>query len=142
MKTIKFLLLIILLFPHSAFAHRVGLFCYLEENTLYGEGYFGGGGSVKNAKVEIYDLKNNNLVAETVTDDEGRFSLLLENIEDIKVVLTAGMGHRAEYILKTEIEEEKAKPYSGIKFYSIMIGIGAIIGVFYLLYILRRKNAS
>ena len=154
MKTIKFLLFIIFLFPHSAFAHRVGLFCYLEKGTLYGEGYFGRGDPVKNAKIEVHDIENNNLIAETLTDDKGKFSLPLKRgVKEIKVVLSASMGHRAEYTLKAEGTEEDAESYSKElnkfkKTYfkprlpSIMVGISCIAGIFYLLYLLRRRNAS
>lgn len=146
MKIIKFLLFGILLFPHSAFAHRVALFCYLEKGTLYGEGYFGRGDPVKNAKIEVYDTKDNTLIAETVTDNKGEFHLpLKKGVKEIKVVLSASMGHRAEYVLKTE-EEEKAAPSSPEEMFkpvfpSVVIGISCIAAIFYLLYLVRRRNA-
>jgi len=147
MKTIKFLLFIIFLFPHPAFAHRVGLFCYVEKGVLYGEGYFGRGDPVKNAKVEVYDTKNNDLTAETTTDDKGEFSLpLKKGVKEIKVVLLASMGHRAEYTLETESAKADAESHPKElfkpQFPSVVIGISCIAGIFYLLHLLRRRNAS
>ena len=154
MKTIQFILFIILLFSHSAFAHRVGLFCYLEKGVLYGEGYFGKGDPVKNAEIKVYDTRNNELIAETITDNKGEFSLpLKKGVKEIKVVLSASMGHRAEYILKSEETEADDETYSKElnkfkknyfkpRLPSIIVGISCIAGIFYLLYLLRRRNAS
>jgi len=198
--TLCFLFAVFLL-SFYVFAHGVNLFCYLEGDTLHGEGYFSGGSPAKNSRVEIYDIETNKLVTITTTDNEGKFSLILKEIKNLKIILLAGMGHKAEYILnpsrdmapeasgsgqrqavfKTanqegvgtgkadtqgniygyqpdyrkieEIVEKKTKPlheeliklekmYSRPNFSAIVGGIGWIVGIFSLLYLLKKKNAS
>ena len=130
----------LLAFSLPVFAHKVNLFCYLEDNTLYGEGYFSDGKPAKNSKVEIYDEGKDSLVATLFTDSDGRFSLSLNDIEKVKIFLYAGMGHKAEYIIGQGSRE--TAPASRIDLLNVLGGIAGIAGIFYLLYIARKKNAS
>ena len=175
-KKIFFILFIIAVFTTPAWAHKVNLFCYIEGGKLHGESYFSGGRSAQNAKVEVYDDTNDSLMATTLTDDAGKFSLTLEKIVPLKVILYAGQGHKTEFFVKpdrTEINNNKREtikseiqPYdiesvidkkikplqeriirlekeiSEPSLVTIIGGIGWIIGVFSLLYLLRRKHAS
>lgn len=175
-----FAVALFLIYPDTALAHKVNLFCYIENNTVQGEGYFSQGAPVKHATVEIYDAATETLVGKTNTDAQGTFSLPVHGTKDIKVVLIAGMGHRAEYLLsRSETPEaspteevhagsvvtafdynkiaaivhqeiqplrddfrrlEKRQSSPGIV--SIGGGLGWIVGIFSLLYLVRNKNAS
>ena len=179
-KLLFFTLLIILATPFPTFAHKVSLFCYRENDTVHGEGFFSQGSPVKNSTVEIYDLNTDTLVVTTKTDDEGMFSVPVHGTDNIKVVLVASMGHRAEYLLTetTALEEPSGKEtvvdsvrapldyekiaeivqkeiqplhdelrrlekqQSGPNVGEIVGGLGWIVGLFSLLYLLRKKNAS
>ena len=61
-RKIFFILFTIAVFSAPAWAHKVNLFCYVEGNKLYGESYFSGGRSAQNAKVEVYDDRNDSLI--------------------------------------------------------------------------------
>ena len=175
-----FLIMIFLSLP--VFGHRVNVFCWWEADTLYGEGYFSGGKAAKNSKVEIYDSESNKLIATVTTDEEGKFSLPFDSPKEVKAVLIASMGHRAEYVaLPQEVTEEKEvtsndeinlgesvqidynrieeivdkklhpvreeiiklkTQYAHPNFSTILGGIGYIVGIFSLLYLLKKKNAS
>lgn len=181
MRIILFLIVFISAFSSPVFAHRVNIFCYWEGFTLLGEGYFSGGNPVKNSKIEIYDRETGVLIATAFTDEEGKFSLPLETTRDLKVVLLAGMGHRAECVVSSNkiaetkesgvtvtthqedvgvvdykkiegIVEEKIGPLrekivsleeksKRPTVQSVLGGIGYIVGIFSLLYLLK-KNAS
>lgn len=99
------LLISIMLFFISATpccAHKVNLFCYREGSTVYGEAYYSGGKAAQESKVEAYDSTNNELLASTFTDKQGKFSFTVEKIVPLKVILHAGQGHKAEFILAPE----------------------------------------
>ncbi len=179
-NTIYFVLAVLLALPHLAFAHKVNLFCYIEDDTVYGEGFFSQGNPVKESIVEVYEAESNALVATTKTNDTGMFSAPLHGAENIRVVLDAGMGHRTEYLLTQsraaeeqfaaatveesmqvpldyrkieEIIQKEIRPLrddirrlekqqSGPDVAAIVGGLGWIVGIFSLLYLLRKKNAS
>ncbi len=115
-----FTFLIIIMMDVSVFAHKVNVFAYVEGEKIYTESYFNDGKKCIDSKIEVFDNYGNKLL-EGLTDEEGEFSfeVLLED-GDLKIVLTASMGHGAEYsILADElnsaarlIKEEHEKPVS------------------------------
>lgn len=111
MKRRTFLILLaIFVVTIPAWAHKVNIFCYVEGNELYGESYFSGGKAAQNAKVEVYDDRNDSLMATTSTDEEGKFSLILEKVVPLKVILYAGQGHKTEFFITPEnIEGSKTE---------------------------------
>ena len=104
----------------SVFAHKVNIFAYVEGEKIYTESYFNDGKKCINSKIEVFDNQGNKLL-EGLTDKEGEFSfeVLLED-GDLKIVLTASMGHRAEYSISADeirgstglIKEENEEPVS------------------------------
>lgn len=78
-----------------ALAHKVNLFAYVENNTVYTEGYFGDGKKVQNGRVEVFDEKGVKLL-EGTTDEGGQFVFEPPKRGDLRIVLHASMGHRAE----------------------------------------------
>jgi len=94
---------VLLLSPgHPALAHKVNLFCYFEDGVLKGEGYYGGGRPARNAAIEVYSLKGDALMATTQTDEEGRFSAEGGLVGPVRVIMKAGQGHRAEFVVEEE----------------------------------------
>lgn len=120
-----FTFLIIIMINISAFAHKVNIFAYVEGDKVYTESYFNDGKKCIESKIEVFDKQGNKLL-EGLTDQEGMFSfkIPLENVidGDLKLVLTASMGHRAEYIIRADelgdikglIEEKIEEPVSVI----------------------------
>ncbi|MCD6407612.1 hypothetical protein J7L87_01000 [bacterium] len=101
----KLLIFSFLFLAFSLYAHRVDIFPYIEGNKLMVECYFSDGTPAKNCKVEIYKGKEKILVGKT--DNEGIASFPIDKIKgEVKIVLVAGMGHRAKTIYRME-EEEK-----------------------------------
>jgi nickel transport protein len=92
--------------PSPAFAHRVTVYAWAEEDAIYGEGKLGGGKRPVNVPVKLLAESGDEL-STTQTDRDGEFSFSLSEIPDpalssgdLKVVLDAGPGHRAEWTLR------------------------------------------
>jgi len=84
-----------------AFAHKVSIFAYAENGTVYTESYFPDGKPVVNGKIEVYNSAGR-LIQDGRTDEEGNFKFKIQAVEDLIIVLDASMGHRAEYSLKSD----------------------------------------
>ncbi|MEE9496422.1 MAG: hypothetical protein V3V39_07830, partial [Desulfobacterales bacterium] len=128
-------------------AHRVNLFAWVEGDTVYVESKFSGGKKVKAGKIIVTDPQGNELVKGT-TNDQGEFSFKVPKKVDLKIVLLAGAGHRAEWTIPvTEIEmpaaEKPPVPEKGPPVKGIFIGIGCILGlVGVAAYIHRRRKKN
>ena len=97
-----FIFLIIIMINISAFAHKVNIFAYVEREKIYTESYFNDGKKCVDSKIEVFDNQENKLL-EGITDEEGAFSFEIPPGDgDLKLVLTASMGHRAEYIIRAD----------------------------------------
>jgi len=97
-----FTFLIIIMMDVSVFAHKVNIFAYVEGDKVYTESYFNDGKKCIESKIEVFDNRGNKLL-EGLTDEEGAFSFGIPPGDgDLKIVLTASMGHRAEYIIRAD----------------------------------------
>jgi len=100
-----FTFLIIVMMDVSVFAHKVNIFAYVEGEKIYTESYFNDGKKCINSKIEVFDNRGN-ILLEGLTDQEGMFSFETPSEEvidgDLKIVLTASMGHRAEYSISAD----------------------------------------
>jgi nickel transport protein len=106
---IIFLAAIILIWSHGpALAHKVTIFAWVEGDTVFTESKFSGGKKAVNAPVEIYD-KDGKKLLEGKTDNKGEFSFKIPKITDLRVVLIAAMGHKAEWMI-SEKEIREANP--------------------------------
>ncbi len=84
--------------PISTWAHRVTVFAWVEGDTVFTESKFSGGKRVTNGAIEVYDLVGKKLL-EGRTDNAGKYSFKTPVKTGMKIVLEAGMGHRAEWAL-------------------------------------------
>ena len=107
----------------NAFAHRVITYPYIEDGKIYTENYFSNGKKCKNCEIIVYDNITGEKLLEGKTNIDGEFSFAPPKNTELKIVLNAGMGHRAEAIVskseleeifKTEAEEKKVKTKIGI----------------------------
>ena len=120
-----FIFLIIMMVNISVFAHKVNIFAYVEGDKVYTESYFSDGKKCIDSKIEVFDNRGNKFL-EGLTDKEGEFSFEIPSKDvidgDLKVVLTASMGHRAEYSVSADelrgavglIKEETEKPIPAV----------------------------
>ncbi len=95
----------LVLSPGVCLAHKVNLFAYHEVGTVFTESYFGDGTPCRNASITASD-KNGTVVAEGLTDEEGRFSFPYGKSGELKIVLRASMGHGEEITLVTHAVDE------------------------------------
>lgn len=115
-----FIFLIIIMMDVSVSAHKVNVFAYVEGKKIYTESYFNNGKKCIDSKIEVFDNQGNKLL-DGLTDKEGEFSFEVPSEDgDLKIVLTASMGHRAEYSISADelrgfvglIKEEIKEPVS------------------------------
>jgi nickel transport protein len=78
---------------------------------VHSDNYFTDGTKCKNSIVEVFDEKSGTKLLEGKTDEEGKFSIKIPKITSLKLVLVAGMGHRAEFTLS----EDEVREAMGIK---------------------------
>lgn len=105
-----FILMALFLFisEGSAKAHKVNAYAYREGNKVIGECYFADGSPCKNSRVEVYSSSGNK-ISELMTDEKGKFSFHISEQGEIKIVIPAGEGHRAEYTLEAVERKLEAK---------------------------------
>ncbi len=88
-----------------ALAHKVMIFAWVEGDTVFTESKFSGGKKAINASVEIFD-KDGKKLLEGKTDNKGEFSFKIPKLTDLRIVLNAAMGHKAEWTVpESEIRE-------------------------------------
>jgi nickel transport protein len=92
------LVLVVVGVSSSALAHRATIFAWVEGDTIVTESKFSGGRRAVNSQVRVYD-GNGREILNGKTDDRGEFSFRIPEISDLKIVLEAGMGHRAEWLI-------------------------------------------
>ena len=126
-------------------AHRVNLFAWVEGDTIFVESKFSGGKRVNAGKIIVTDPEGTELLTGT-TNADGEFYFKIPQKTDLKIVLLAGPGHRAEWkIAASEIQMpasgKKPVPEKDNNFKGIIIGIGCIFGLTAVVaYIHRRKK--
>lgn len=90
---------------NPVYAHKVMVFAWTDGNTVFTQSKFSGGKKVKSQKIAVYDPKGK-ILLEGKTDDKGEFSFNVPERTTLKIVLSAGVGHRAEWtVTKEDIEE-------------------------------------
>ena len=86
-------------------AHKVNIFAYREGEMVYTESYFSDGKKVKDGIVEVYDNQGNKLL-EGKTNEKGQFNFKLPPKDNLKIVLSASMGHKNTYnLLADEVSD-------------------------------------
>ncbi len=111
MKRIIIIIFLISIFSaNNVYAHKVSIFAWNEGDTVYTESSFYKGNRVKKGKIIVYDLSGKKLL-EGETNDNGEYSFKSPIKGTLKIVIDAGVGHRAEWTLKSDeaISDEKPK---------------------------------
>lgn len=91
--------LLLALTAAAAQAHKVNIFAYAEAGKVHTQSYFNDGRPALGSTVEVYG-PSGKLLASGTTDDAGEFSFPVPAERgDLKIVLVASMGHKAEYVM-------------------------------------------
>jgi len=104
---VKFLFLMVFfsILTTNTFAHKVITFYYIEHGKVNTENYFSDGKKCKSCEITVYDNITGKKLLQGKTNTDGEFSFVPPKMTGLKIVLNAGMGHRAEAIVpKTELE--------------------------------------
>ena len=97
------------LLPGDVHAHRVNLFAWVEGDTVFVECRWPDGKTVHEGTIRVLDAGGTELLAGKA-DQEGNFSFKIPTQGELKIVLEAGMGHRAEWTIS---KKELAAASSG-----------------------------
>lgn len=131
----------------TANSHGLSVFAWVEGDTIFVESKFSGGKRVNAGKIIVTDSQGTELLTGT-TDENGEFSFKVPKKTELKIVLLAGTGHRAEWTIAAgEIEmpaaEKKPVPEKSSTLRSIIIGIGCIFSLTGITaYIRKRKKKN
>jgi len=107
------IILILFVICSQAHAHRVNLFAWYDGKMILAEGYFSGGTKAMNSKILVLDSGGKE-VFHGMTDKKGKFSYKPPGNGEYRLVLEAGMGHRAEALVSVkDIESEGTAPEAG-----------------------------
>ncbi|MGD2099697.1 MAG: hypothetical protein PVG35_19130 [Desulfobacterales bacterium] len=126
-------------------AHRVNLFAWVEGDTVHVESKFSGGRQVKAGKITVLDPSGTELLSGR-TDENGTFSFKVPQKTELKIVLEAGTGHRAQWtIAASEIQMptsgKRPQPETDVTIRNLIIGLGFIFGLTAVAaYIRKRKK--
>ncbi|UCG14650.1 MAG: hypothetical protein JSU72_09480 [Deltaproteobacteria bacterium] len=102
-------ILILPLLTTRAMAHKVNVFGWVEGDRVFVEGYFRGGKKAKDSLVEVFNEAGVKLL-EGRTDETGRFSFKIPEKTDVRIVLTASMGHKNDFIVSaSDFRESPSK---------------------------------
>ncbi len=89
-----------------AYAHGINVFARVEGDTVHAQAKLSDGRKAKNASITVYNKRGVNLL-EGKTDANGDFSFPVPEKSDLKIVLSTGTGHRAEWVIAAaEIERQ------------------------------------
>ncbi len=83
----------------GAEAHRLKAFATVEGSSINGSVYFAGMGAARGVDVKML-APDGRLVAETTTDDQGKFAMTAPQRIDYRIVADTGDGHRAEFLVR------------------------------------------
>jgi len=93
-------------------AHGVYVFAWVAGDTVYVESKFSGGKKVNSGKIIVTDPRGAELLSGT-TNDQGEFSFKVPKRTELKIVLLAGAGHRAEWTIpvsEIDLSDKKEVP--------------------------------
>jgi nickel transport protein len=91
-------LTLLLLAADPAQAHRVNIFAWVEGDTVFVECKYPDGTKVHEGVIRVLDSAGTELL-HGKTNDKGEFSFKVPKLDDLDIVLDAGMGHRADWPL-------------------------------------------
>ena len=99
--------------PCTASAHRVNVFAWVDGDTIHVESKFSGGKKVNAGKVVVTDPQGVELLS-GLTNDQGEYSFKVPKESDLRIILSAGQGHRGEWTVRaSELQGIAAETRTG-----------------------------
>ena len=145
-------LLLLVVFPGSAFAHNLGAECSLKNGKVHVEAYFDDDTPAVAAKVEVLDGQEK-LIVTGQTDARGLWSFAAPNPGKYHLIVNAGPGHRAKVSLSvpepvapistqeaTISEGPGRKEFTQFPLFKVSLGLGTILLFSVAFLIARRKT--
>jgi nickel transport protein len=96
------LVLYLLMSASPAYGHKVSIFAWVEAGTVHTESKFSGGKRVKGGKIDVFDHQGRRIHTGTTNNDGYHGFAVPAGAEELKIVLTAGMGHTNHWTLHAE----------------------------------------
>ncbi len=138
---------ILLLLATAAHAHRVNVFAWVEDGMVRIEGTLGGGKKAKNSELKVLNAATGEVLLTGQTDQEGLFSFPVPvemGEAGLRVVLEAGPGHRAEWLLGAEemrtTKAQRDRPATGPGLIQITVGLAVIFGLAVLALVMLKSR--
>lgn len=97
--------LLSIIIPSAAFAHKVKIFALMEADEIYGYVYFSGGRRAKEVLVSLED-SSGKVIKELNTNKKGEFRFSKIGMPPYKISTDIGDGHSAEYVISETIPQE------------------------------------
>ncbi len=94
-------LLMLPCFSATVFAHKVMVFAWGDGDTIHTRSKFSGGKKAVNADIMVYNT-DDELLLQGKTDQKGEFSFQIPARTDLRIVLNASMGHKAEWKISSD----------------------------------------
>jgi len=90
--------LLFLLSPFVSWAHKVHIYAWVEGDRVFTESFFSDGKRAAHFQIQVLNEQGKRLLSGE-TDSKGLFSFTLPEKKDLKIIVLAPTGHRAEYNL-------------------------------------------
>jgi nickel transport protein len=87
--------------PCAVHAHRLSVFAWVEGDAAHVQAKFSGGKYVKGGDVSVIGPDGKTLITGE-TDDQGAFSFTIPQKSDLKIVVSAGMGHQGDWTIRAD----------------------------------------
>jgi len=96
---ILFVIVGICVCPSSGVAHKLSVFAWVEEDTVFVEGRLNIGKSAKSGEINVYDGKDRLILKRDVNPDGPTSFPLPDYSTGLKIEMKAGEGHSSYWIL-------------------------------------------
>lgn len=106
-SSLFFFVFVILLINSSAFAHKLNVLAFAENNTLTVNAYFADGTPCRECAFQVLDA-DGKVFAEGKLDKGGEFSQNGETPTEMKIIVDGGMGHRGEQTITSSVDTNMA----------------------------------
>ena len=97
---LSFTVLLALLAPGAAIAHKASVYAFSEEGRIYIEGYFFDGAPCKECPVEVRADLGGSVLLEGSTDEQGHLEFAAPEAYPLYLKMAAGQGHAASFVLE------------------------------------------
>ena len=126
----------------AVWAHKINLFAYDENNTLYLQSYFTKSSPCKQCPIKLLG-SNEQELGTLMSDDEGKASMKLPAAA-FSIVVDGGMGHqqKIEYRAQSHTKEEAKQLPSDTPLDKIALALGILVFFFGALYWIKRRKQT